>query len=160
MRPDITARFRRAAMAALLVGAVSGGPALAGAKTQLAQAEERMVCSAGTSFGYVITFGANFSRRLCVTFKWLPGAPTSDAPPPGHCRWDNRAPTRAERKIRVFCQNLPNDFRVEKLGSRVTYKTTDAFYLDRLDDPDFRYFLNVTRQKRIYKVNSIGPWSR
>ena len=160
MRHRYPVRIRCAVLAALLVGAFSVSPALADEKTQLAQGEERMVCSAGTSFGYVITFGANFSRRLCVTFKWLRGTPTSAAPPPGYCRWDNRAPTRAERQIRVFCQNLPNDIRIEKRGSRVNYKTTDAFYLDRLDDPDFRYFLNVTRQKRVYKVNSIGPWSR
>ena len=154
-----TALFRGAICFALVLGAAAG-PVLAGEKTQLAQAEERMVCSAGTSFGYVITFSAKFSRRLCVTFKWLRGPPTSAAPPPGYCRRNDRAPTPQERKINVFCQNLPNDFRVEKRGNRITYKTTDALYLDRLDDPDFRYFLNVSRQKRFYKVNSIGPWSR
>jgi len=148
------------AIAALMLGAVSTGPVVASEQTQLAQGEQRLVCSAGTSFGYVITFGAKFSRRLCVTFKWLRGTPTSAAPPPGHCRWDGREPTPAERKIRVYCQDLRNEFRAEKRGSRINYKTTDAFYLDRLDDPDFRYFLYVTRQKRIYKVNKVGPWSR
>ncbi len=159
MNPRKTLRFGRAVGVALVLG-VAAGSTLAQENTQLAQSEQRLVCTAGTSFGYVVTFSTKLKRRLCVTFKWVKGTPGGAAPPPGYCRWSGWAPTPADCKINVFCQNLPNEFRIERRGNRMSYKTTDALYLDRLDDPDFRYFLNVTRQKRSYKVNSVGPLSR
>ena len=89
---------------------------------ELAQGEQRMVCSAGLNSGYRIDFGRNRNRRICVTFRWMRGVPTDGAPPAGHCRWDGRAPTRAEARIRRFCQTLTKDFRVERRGGGVRYK--------------------------------------
>ena len=127
---------------------------------QLAQGEQRMVCSAGLNAGYRIDFGRNRSRRICVTFRWLRGVPTGDAPPAGHCRWDGRAPSRAELRIRRFCQDLRKDFRVERRGVAVRYKSQDALYLDRIDDPSFRFFIYVRRMPRHFQVIRVGPWSR